>query len=64
MVGAPERERAARDSLRRILTASGGVALSTGTFLSAHDLRPLLDPSMRRYVISVTARDLEVRGGE
>ncbi|GAA2534687.1 hypothetical protein GCM10009860_13720 [Microbacterium mitrae] len=61
-VGAPERERAARDSLRRTLLASGAAALATGTFLSPHDLRPLLDPAMGRYVISATARDLNIRG--
>ncbi len=61
-IGAPERERAARDSLRRTLLASGAASLATGTFLSPHDLRPLLDPAMGRYVISATARDLNIRG--
>lgn len=61
-VGSPERERAARDFLRRTLLASGAASLGTGTFLSPHDLRPLLDPAMGKYVISATARDLEVRG--
>lgn len=61
-VGAPERERAARDSLRRTLLASGAASLATGTFLTPHDLRPFLDPAMEKYVIAATARDLEVRG--
>lgn len=61
-VGAPEHERAARDSLRRALLASGAASLATSTFLSPHNLRPLLDPAMGRFVVSANARDLNIRG--
>lgn len=61
-VGAPETERAARDALRRDLTASGAASLSTGVFLSPHDLRPLLPPSAAPYIVSATVTDLDVRG--
>ena len=50
---------------RAAFLATGSIAtaaLATGTFLSPHDLRPLLDPAMGRYVISATARDLNIRG--
>lgn len=61
-VSAPEAERAARDALRRDLIASGAASLSTGVFLSPHDLRPLLPASATPYVVSATMTDLDMRG--
>lgn len=61
-VSAPEAERAVRDRLRRDLLRSGAAALSTGSFLSPHDLRAFLPAWSVPRVVSATMTDLDVRG--
>lgn len=61
-VTAPERERAVRDTLRRELLELGAVAVSTGLYVSAHDLAAELPDDVRPYLSTATTDDLDVRG--
>lgn len=58
----PERDRAVRDALRRDLLDVGAVAISTGLYVSPHDLGELLPPDARTHLATATAGDLDVRG--
>lgn len=61
-VTTPERERAVRDALRRELHELGAVAISTGLYLSPHDLGTELSHEARPYMLTATTDDLNVRG--
>lgn len=61
-LSAPERERAVRDALRRELLAAGAALISTGLYLSAHDLRDMLGADVRAKLVTASATDLDVRG--
>lgn len=61
-VTAPERERAVRDTLRRTLHELGAVAVSTGLYVSPHDLGSELPGDARPYLSTATTSDLDVRG--
>lgn len=61
-VTAPERERAVRDTLRRDLQELGAVAVSTGLYVSPHDLIATLSDDVRPYLTCATTDDLDVRG--
>lgn len=61
-VTTPERERAVRDTLRRGLYELGAVAISTGLYVSPHDLVSDLPDDARPYLSTATTRDLDVRG--
>jgi len=61
-VSVPERERAARDMLRRALYELGAVAISTGLYVSPHDLVTELPDDVRPRLSTATTDDLDVRG--
>lgn len=61
-VTTPERDRAVRDTLRRELQELGAVAMSTGLYVSPHDLVVELPDHVRPYLSSATTDDLDVRG--
>ena len=61
-VSTPERERSARDMLRRALHELGAVAISTGLYASPHDLITQLPENVRPYLSTATTTDLDVRG--
>ncbi|WP_152361937.1 PaaX family transcriptional regulator [Microlunatus speluncae] len=61
-ISAPERLRALRDGLRRDLLAAGAAKISTGLYLSPHDLTGLLDESARAHLVTAEARSLDLRG--
>lgn len=61
-VAAPERERAVRDMLRRGLHELGAVAISTGLYVSPHDLVTELPAEARPHLSTATTDDLDVRG--
>lgn len=61
-VTTPERERAVRDTLRRALHELGAVAVSTGLYVSPHDLAAGLPDEARPYLSTATTADLDVRG--
>jgi phenylacetic acid degradation operon negative regulatory protein len=61
-VSVPERERATRDMLRRALYELGAAALSTGLYVSPHDLVTELPDDVRPYLSTATTDDLDVRG--
>lgn len=58
----PERERAVRDTLRRALHELGAVAISTGLYVSPHNLTTELPDEARPYLSTATTADLNVRG--
>lgn len=58
----PEAERSVRDSTRRILTEAGAVSISTGLFISPHDLAGMLDAEHRERTVRITASDATIRG--
>lgn len=61
-VSVPERERAVRDALRRGLQELGAVAISTGLYVSPHDLIAELPDEALPYLSAATTADLNVRG--
>ncbi|MBI9113589.1 PaaX family transcriptional regulator [Sanguibacter suaedae] len=61
-VSVPERERAVRDALRRDLGDLGAVAVSTGLYVSPHDLLDALRDDAGPYLSTATTDDLAVRG--
>ncbi|WP_435744163.1 PaaX family transcriptional regulator [Microbacterium sp. PMB16] len=61
-VSVPERERAVRDVLRRELSDLGAVAISTGLYVSPHDLRDALQTEAGQYLSTATCDDLDVHG--
>jgi len=61
-VNVPERERTVRDSVRRELSTLGAVAISTGLYLSPHDLIDSLHAEAAPYLTSATTDDLSLRG--
>lgn len=61
-VSAPESERAVRDAFRRDVVKLGGVACSTGLYITPHDLTPLLSPDVNRYLVAAKAEEVTVRG--
>ncbi|CAM2984178.1 PaaX family transcriptional regulator [Actinomyces slackii] len=61
-VSAPEAERSMRDATRRILVDAGAVSISTGLFISPHDLTDLLDTEQQRRIVPITASDISIGG--
>lgn len=61
-VTTPENKRAVRDMLRRQLYEVGAVAISTGLYVSPHDLIPELPDAVGPYLSTATTDDLDVRG--
>ncbi|MFF2083798.1 hypothetical protein ACFVVM_08465 [Nocardia sp. NPDC058176] len=61
-VSAPESDRATRDALRRRLTELGAVSVSTGLYLSPHDLGELLADLDPVHLVRATTGELNVRG--
>lgn len=61
-VSVPESERSTRDLIRRTLVDAGAAAVSTGLFLSPHDLAAMLDDEQRAHLVQATALDVDVRG--
>lgn len=62
-VSAPEAKRSVRDSTRRILIEVGAVSISTGLFISPHDLADVLDSEQAERTVQITASDINI-GGE
>ena len=58
----PERERTIRDTVRRSLLELGAVAVSTGLYVSPHDLVPELPDAPRPSLTTATTSDLCVQG--
>ncbi|GAB2697640.1 PaaX family transcriptional regulator [Thalassiella azotivora] len=58
----PERDRRVRDTARRDLLDVGAVAVSTGLYVSPHDLDDVLPAATRAHLTTATATDLDVRG--
>lgn len=61
-LSAPESERATRDLLRRRLVDAGAAVVSTGLYLSPHDLGDLLEPAQRDRLVRASATEVTVRG--
>ncbi len=61
-ISTPESERAIRDQLRRRLLESGAAAVSTGLYVSPHDLTDLLPTGGREHLVLAAADRLTVRG--
>lgn len=61
-VTTPESERAVRDTLRRGLHELGAVAISTGLYVTPHNLVAELPAEVGPYLSTATTRDLNVRG--
>ncbi|GAA1980284.1 transcriptional regulator [Isoptericola halotolerans] len=61
-VSTPEADRAARDALRRQLVDTGAAAVSTGLYLSPHNLADMLDTHERSHLVQATATGVDVRG--
>ncbi|MGO1306632.1 MAG: PaaX family transcriptional regulator [Microbacterium gubbeenense] len=61
-LGAPESERAIRDAFRRDVQALGAASISTGLYLTPHDVAPLLPEQVGRYLVTATATTMSVRG--
>lgn len=61
-VSAPESDRSIRDSLRRELVAMGAVTISTGLYVSPHDLRKALPVEAAANIATATTADLAVQG--
>ncbi len=62
-VSTPEAERSVRDSIRRVLVEAGAVSISTGLFISPHDLADMLDAEQKGRVVRITASEISI-GGE
>lgn len=58
----PERERTMRDALRRELLAAGAVVISTGLYVSVHDITDMLEADVSAKLVTASATDLDVRG--
>jgi phenylacetic acid degradation operon negative regulatory protein len=61
-VSVPERDRPVRDALRRELGALGAVAVSTGLYVSPHDLLEALHVDGGPYLTTATTSDLVLHG--
>ncbi|MGP5259390.1 PaaX family transcriptional regulator [Brachybacterium paraconglomeratum] len=61
-VTTPERQRTVRDTLRRSLHDLGAVAISTGLYVSPHNLFTALPDGVEPYLSTATTVDLNVRG--
>ncbi|GAA4609042.1 phenylacetic acid degradation operon negative regulatory protein [Actinoplanes octamycinicus] len=61
-VSVPESDRTVRDALRRELTEAGAAPVSTGLYLSPHDLGPLLGAAHAGHLVRAAASTLDVRG--
>ncbi|MGW5879092.1 PaaX family transcriptional regulator [Nocardiopsis terrae] len=61
-VSLPESERSQRDALRRRLTELGAAPVSTGLYLSPHDLLEMLDDGAANHLVHAEAGRVEVRG--
>nr|WP_240897429.1 PaaX family transcriptional regulator [Kineococcus vitellinus] len=61
-VSVEESARSVRDALRRTLLAAGAAPVSTGLYVSPHELSPLLAATERRHLVLAAADRLEVRG--
>lgn len=61
-VSTSEAERTIRDVLRRRLVEAGAAAVSTGLYLSPHDLTDMLDTFERSHLVQATATDVDMRG--
>lgn len=61
-VSIPERDRTVRDTLRRELCDLGAVAISTGLYVSPHDLIDALRVDAGPYLSTATTADLAIQG--
>lgn len=61
-MSAPESQRSTRDLLRRRLVDAGAAAVSTGLYLTPHDLTEVLDVAQRDRLVQATATQVNVRG--
>lgn len=61
-VSAPESQRSARDLLRRRLVEAGAAAVSTGLYLTPHDLIEMLDTAQHTRLVQATATEVNIRG--
>lgn len=61
-VSVPESERAVRDAIRRRLVEAGAAPVSTGLYLSPHDLAPMYGAISHDNLVQATTTDLNVRG--
>ena len=61
-VSVPERDRTTRDALRRELSDQGAVAISTGLYITPHDLLQALRVDAGPYLSTATSDDLDIRG--
>ena len=59
---APGPSRAIRDAFRRRVAARGAAALSTGLYVTPHDLSSLVSPQAVPYLVTAEAETLTVRG--
>ena len=61
-VSVPEADRALRDALRRTLLDVGAAPVSTGLYVSPHDLTAVLATTSHDSLVRATATHLDVRG--
>lgn len=57
-----ETDRPVRDAVRRQLLDAGAVTVSTGLYLSPHDLTGMLDAAEHKHLVQATATEVDVRG--
>lgn len=60
-VSVPEKHRAIRDTVRRRLTALRAAAISTGLYVSPHNLREEIPQNARPWLTTATTSDLNFR---
>lgn len=58
----PEQQRSIRDTVRRRLTGLGAIAISTGLYVSPHDLRHALPREAEPWLVTATTEDLVFHG--
>ncbi|WIM92981.1 PaaX family transcriptional regulator [Actinoplanes oblitus] len=61
-VSVPETDRTVRDALRRDLTEAGAAPVSTGLYVSPHDLGAMLGDANAEHLVRAAATALDVRG--
>ncbi|WP_119697163.1 PaaX family transcriptional regulator [Microbacterium halotolerans] len=61
-VSAPESERSVRDSFRRVVLELGAVPVSTGLYLTPHDLSQFVPSGAAPYLLTATASTLSLHG--
>lgn len=61
-ISSPENDRSIRDSFRRDIQALGATPVSTGLYLSPHNISTHLSANTKPYLVTATATHVTVRG--